>query len=171
MKMAVDGVPAAPPGLPPCGSSTRGSAFGSTPRGYIPAAASRLKAFAIPPDLSVISDKAISEESVSMNPRIHNTAMKICFGQPIVGAEMSPGVATRHAESVRHVGASASRRLRGYFRRRLISMYRRTRLNRGCPTSSLSEALQQRFGCSVPHCGRRRGPPLRAVRESCPYGQ
>ena len=36
--------------------------------------------------------------------RVDNTAMKICFGRAIVGAEMSPRVATRHAESVRHVG-------------------------------------------------------------------
>ena len=36
--------------------------------------------------------------------RVDNTAMKICFGRAIVGAEMSPKVATRHAESVRHVG-------------------------------------------------------------------
>ena len=33
--------------------------------------------------------------------------MKTCFGRPIVGAEMSPGVATRHAESVRHVGVAS----------------------------------------------------------------
>ena len=31
-----------------------------------------------------------------MNPRFHNTAMKIRFGRPIFGAEMSPGMATRH---------------------------------------------------------------------------
>ena len=56
-------------------------------------------------------------QSVSMNRRIHNSAMKIRFSRPIVGAEMSPGVATRHAESVRHVGASATRRFRASFRK------------------------------------------------------
>ena len=34
-----------------------------------------------------------------MNPRIHNTAVKIRFGRPILGAEMSPRVATWHAEA------------------------------------------------------------------------
>ena len=42
---------------------------------------------------------------VSMNPRIHNTAMEIHFSRSVFGAEMSPGMATRVA-----VGTAVTRR-------------------------------------------------------------
>ena len=67
-------------------------------------------------DLPPISRPTDLHHSVAVTD-LHHTAMKICFGRPVVGAEMSPGVATRHAESVRHVGAAASRRFRCHFRR------------------------------------------------------
>ena len=48
---------------------------------------------------------------------IHNTAMKIRFSQPIFGAEMSPRVATRHAEAY---ATSEAFGIQTYFRGQLI---------------------------------------------------
>ena len=52
-----------------------------------------------------------------MNPRVHNTAMEICFIRADFRAKMSPGVATRHAGSVRHVVGFGIEETAGDFRR------------------------------------------------------
>ena len=51
---------------------------------------------------------------------IHNTAMKIRFSQPIFAAQMSPRVATRHAEAYATSEAFGIEESAGYFRKRLI---------------------------------------------------
>ena len=63
--------------------------------------------------------------------RVDNTAMKICFGRAIVGAEMSPKVATRHAESVRHVGGFGIEEIAGLFLEGLSSKPSRASLGLG----------------------------------------
>ena len=54
MKMGVGGLPAAPPGLGPGGDSTQGSAPPPSTLGHIPAAASRLKVFAVQPCINAM---------------------------------------------------------------------------------------------------------------------
>ncbi len=63
------------------GGPPRGCAFGSTP-GYIPAAASRLKVFAVLPDMNEVANNALGRG-----------AEKTCREAPT----------PRHAENVRHI--------------------------------------------------------------------